>query len=97
MKELDDALSTKIIDQYTLDVIIQRVDFWLKNPPNMTCVNVVLSGNEALQFAITKEIIMHCANLTEQEAEWYIVMAGVNSELKKLAVLGVSPQDESKD
>ena len=37
---------------------------------------------------------MNTASITEQEAEWYILMAGVESELKKLALLGVRKNED---
>lgn len=93
MDELGDALATKIIDPYTLEVIQKRVDFLVNNPPNMVCVNVVLNDTSALKYAVVKDIIIHAANITEADADWYLLMSGVENELKKLAVIGVQTSD----
>jgi hypothetical protein len=89
MKELIDPLTTKLITPETLEIIQSRIEHLMRNPPNVVCVNVILNDISAMKFQIVKEIIMNTASVTEQEAEWYILMAGVESELKKLALLGV--------
>jgi len=89
MKELIDPLATKLITPETLEIIQSRIEHLMGNPPNVVCVNVILNDISAMKFQIVKEIIMNTASVTEQEAEWYILMAGVESELKKLALLGV--------
>lgn len=89
MKEITDPISTKLINSETLEIIQSRLDHLMTNPPNVVCVNVILNDVSAMKFQIVKEIVMNSASITEQEAEWYILMAGVESELKKLALLGV--------
>jgi len=89
MNELTDPLATKIITPAALEIIQKRIDSLMANPPNVVCVNVVLNDASAMRLQIVKEIVMNAAALTENEAEWYILMAGVESELKKLALLGV--------
>lgn len=87
--ELNDALGQKLIDSDTLRKIEDRVAFLTENPPNMICVNVVLTGTAALKHMICKEIIMLAAGVTEQDAEWYILRAGAERELSRLATIGV--------
>lgn len=94
MNALTDPLTTKIITPAALEIIQQRIDSLMANPPNVVCVNVILNDTSAMKFQIVKEIIMNAAALTESEAEWYILMAGAEAELKKLALLGVK-KDES--
>jgi hypothetical protein len=92
MEELGDALGTKIIDRATLDKIQERIQYLINNPPNILCVNVVLNDNAALKHAICKEIIMHSAGVTEQDADWYILRAGAERELNRLATIGVAKE-----
>jgi hypothetical protein len=89
MEQLEDALGKKIIDAQTLEIIQERVKYHTENPPNMICVNVVLNGVAALKHIICKEIIMNAANVSEQEADWYILRAGSERELSRLATIGV--------
>ena len=89
MEQLEDALGKKIIDAQTLEIIQERVKYHTENPPNMICVNVVLNGVAALKHIICKEIIMNAANISEQEADWYILRAGSERELSRLATIGV--------
>ena len=42
-----------------------------------------------LTSSITKEIIMNAANVTEQDADWYLVRSGTERELTRLATIGV--------
>jgi len=94
MNELGDALGTKLIDPQTLENIINRTEHLINNPPMMLCVNVVLNDQSALKYAIAKDVIMRCANIAEADADWYLLMRGVEEELKKLSVLGVVDQNE---
>ena len=89
MEQLEDALGKKIIDAQTLEIIQERVKYHTENPPNMICVNVVLNGVAALKHIVCKEIIMNAANVSEQEADWYILRAGSERELSRLATIGV--------
>jgi hypothetical protein len=43
----------------------------------------------ALKHIICKEIIMNAANVSEQEADGYILRAGSERELSRLATIGV--------
>ena len=86
--------STKLINSQTLEIIQSRLEHLMANPPNVVCVNVILNDVSAMKFQIVKEIVMNTASITEQEAEWYILMAGVESELKKLALLGVRKNED---
>jgi len=90
MDALEDALGKKIIDLHTLGIIQERVKNLVENPPNIVCVNVVLNGTAALRHMICKEIIMNGANVSEQDADWYILRAGAERELSRLATLGVA-------
>ena len=69
-----------------------RIKSLYENPPNTICVNVVLSGTAALKHAVCREIIKNTANITEKDADWYLVCAGAERELVKLAKLGVKNQ-----
>lgn len=89
MEPLNDPLGVKIIDSQTLEIIQERINYLLENPPNMICVNVILTGNAALKHLVCKEIIMNAANVTEQDADWYIVRSGAERELTRLATIGV--------
>lgn len=89
MEQLEDALGKKLIDAQTLEIIQERVKYHTENPPNMICVNVVLNGVAALKHIVCKEIIMNAANVSEQEADWYILRAGSERELSRLATIGV--------
>jgi hypothetical protein len=89
MEPLDDALSQRLLDAATLKIIQERIEYLTNNPPNMICVNVVLNGNSALKHAICKEIIMHASNITEQDADWYILRAGAERELERLSTISI--------
>ena len=97
MKEFPDALETKIIDSQTLETIISRVNYLTAHPPTTICVNSTLNDVSAMKFQIVKEIVMNAASITEEDATWYIIMAGVESELKKLALLGVRKDEIRTD
>jgi hypothetical protein len=97
MNELGDALGTNIIDSTTLKIIQDRVEYLMKNPPNLVCVNVILNDSSALEYSVVKDIIMNAANITEEQAAWYLIMAGVQSELRKLALVGVKLKDDTKN
>lgn len=86
MNNHEDVLGGKLLDEYTVELIKQRVDFWLANPPSMMCVNVVLTDMTALKYVIIKEIIMHCGGLSEQDADWYLLYSGIIKELDKLSI-----------
>lgn len=88
MENLGDALGTKLINQETLEIIKDKIQYLNENPPNTICVNVVLTGSAALKHAICKEIIKNTANVSDQDADWYIVCAGAERELVKLVKLG---------
>lgn len=92
--ELNDALGTKIIDMETLEKIQDRVRFLTENPPNMICVNVVLSGTAALKHVVARDIIVLASGVSEQEADWYLLCAGSERELTRLATVGVANSDE---
>ena len=87
--ELHDPLGNKIIDTATLELIQERVKALQENPPNLICVNVVLNGTDALKHMICREIISLGANLSEQDADWYILRAGAERELLRLATVSV--------
>jgi hypothetical protein len=87
--ELHDALGKKIIDSATLERIQNRVKELTENPPNLICVNVVLNGNAALKHMICREIIMQSADISEQDADWYILRSGAERELLRLATISV--------
>jgi hypothetical protein len=87
--ELHDALGKKIIDSATLEKIQERVKTLTENPPNLICVNVVLNGNAALKHMICREIVMHAADISEQDADWYILRSGAERELLRLATISV--------
>lgn len=95
--ELHDALGKKIIDAATLEKIQERVKALTENPPNLICVNVVLNGTAALKHMICREIIMNAADVSEQDADWYILRAGAERELLRLATVSVevSKTDEN--
>lgn len=92
--ELNDALGAKIIDMETLKRIQDRVKFLTENPPNMICVNVVLSGSSALKHMVARDIIVLASGVTEQEADWYLLCAGSERELSRLATIGVAETNE---
>ncbi len=89
MEELNDPLSGKILDKETLSIIESRINKIMENPPNVLCVNVVLNNTAALKHMICREIIMNAANISEQEADWYILRSGAERELLRLAAVGV--------
>jgi hypothetical protein len=97
MNELGDALGIKPIDRRVLESAIQDIQKMVENPPAMSCVNIFLNDNSALKYAIVKKIIMSCADITESEADWYLLMRGVEEELKKLSVLGVKITNDANN
>lgn len=96
MNKLNDVLSEKLIDRDTLEVLKSKVENVCNNPPNIVCVNVVLNGTYAIQYAILKEIISTSTNMTESEIGWYILCNGIEKEYQKMANLGVA-MDEPTD
>lgn len=95
--ELHDPLRNKIIDTATLELIQERVKALQENPPNLICVNVVLNGTDALKHMICREIISLGANLSEQDADWYILRAGAERELLRLATISVEQPKTDED
>ena len=95
--ELHDPLGNKIIDTATLELIQERVKALQENPPNLICVNVVLNGTDALKHMICREIISLGANLSEQDADWYIIRAGAERELLRLATISVEQPKTDED
>jgi hypothetical protein len=95
--ELHDPLGNKIIDTATLELIQERVKALQENPPNLICVNVVLNGTDALKHMICREIISLGANLSEQDADWYILRAGAERELLRLATISVEQPKTDED
>ena len=95
--ELHDALGKKIIDAATLERIQNRVKELTENPPNLICVNVVLNGNAALKHMICREIIMQSADISEQDADWYILRSGAERELLRLATISVEKPNNDQD
>jgi hypothetical protein len=89
METLGDALGKELIDAQKLAIIQERVQSLTTNPPDSICVNVVLNGTAALKYAICKEIIKVAANVTDKDADWYLVCSGAERELIKLTKLGV--------
>ncbi len=89
MEKLHDPLSEKLLDRETLNIIEERINHLMENPPNVLCVNVVLNNTAALKHLICREIIMNAANISEQEADWYILRSGAERELLRLAAIGV--------
>jgi len=89
MEILGDALATKLIDSETLKIIQERIKYLIENPPTMICVNVVLNEQSALKHMICREIIMNASNISENDADWYILRAGAERELERLAAVGV--------
>lgn len=92
--KLNDPLSTKIITSEKLKIVTEKIDKLTKNPPSMVCVNVILNGEFALKYMICKEI-MASVDITDQDSDWYLLCAGIESELKKLYTIGVV--DEKSD
>lgn len=84
---LNDALGLNLLDASAVKNIQDRVQYILENPPTMICVNVTLSGSDAMKHAIVKEIIMQGANLTSDDADWYILRSGSERELGKMAII----------
>ena len=95
--ELHDALGKKIIDSATLERIQNRVKDLTENPPNLICVNVVLNGNAALKHMICREIIMQSADISEQDADWYILRSGAERELLRLATISVETPNNDQN
>lgn len=89
MEQLGDALGIELIDSEKLNVIQSRIKHLTENPPNTICVNVVLNGVAALKHAICREITMAAGNVSEQDADWYILRAGAERELERLATVGI--------
>ena len=94
---MHDPLGNKIIDTATLELIQERVKALQENPPNLICVNVVLNGTDALKHMICREIISLGANLSEQDADWYILRAGAERELLRLATISVEQPKTDED
>ena len=89
MEQLGDALAQQSITKEMLEIVENKIKHWVENPPTTICVNVVLNDSAALKHIICKEIIMHLSNVTEQEADWYIVRSGAERELDKLTSIGI--------
>jgi hypothetical protein len=89
MEQLNDPLATNLIDAKTLSLSQERVKYLTENPPSMICVNVVLNGTAALKHLICKEIIVHASNVSDQDADWYILRSGAERELLRLATITV--------
>lgn len=97
MNEIGDALGIQHLDRRKLESIAKDVETIVKNPPTMTCVNIFLNDSSALKHAIIKKIIIGCTDITDTEADWYLLMKGVEEEMKKLSVLGVKLENEPRD
>jgi hypothetical protein len=89
MEDLGDALGKEIIDAEKLAILQDRIKSLTETPPTTICVNVVLNGTAALKHAICREIIKNAANISEKDADWYLVCAGAEKELVKLAKLAI--------
>lgn len=96
MEELTDALGVKLIDAETLNLVQEKIKNLIDNPPTFTTVNVVLNDNAALKHEICKNIIMIVGNCSEKDANWYLVRAGVERELQRLATIAIMPNEDTK-
>jgi hypothetical protein len=97
MEQLEDFLGKKVIDSTTLAAIQDKIKSIIDNPPTITSVHVILNDNAALKHEICKNLIMLAANVTEEEANWYIVRAGSERELERLATIAIKPNEETKN
>ena len=93
--KLNDPLNTVIISPEKLKIVTEKIDKLTKNPPGMVCVNVILNGEFALKYMICKEI-MATVDITDQDSDWYLLCAGIESELKKLSVIGVANEESNE-
>jgi hypothetical protein len=96
MDQLEDFLGKKMIDSTTLSLIQDKIKSIIENPPTITSVHVVLNDNSALKHEICKNLIMISANVSEEEANWYIVRAGAERELERLATIAIKPNEDTK-
>lgn len=84
---MDDILGKGLFTAEQMAILQERIKQTVESPPTMICVNVVLSGNDALKYAICRDIITTGANVPEETANWYIVRSGIERELAKMTVI----------
>jgi|688.fasta_scaffold07834_13 hypothetical protein len=96
MEELTDALGVKLIDSETLKLVQEKIKNILENPPTSSVVNVVLNDNAALKHEICKNLIMIAGQCSEEDANWYIVRAGAERELQRLATISIKSNGDTK-
>jgi hypothetical protein len=97
MEPLEDILGKKIIGSATLSAIQEKIKSITDNPPTITSVHVILNDNAALKHEVCKHLIMLAANVSEEVANWYIVRAGTERELERLATIAIKPNEETKN
>jgi hypothetical protein len=95
MDNLEDSLGAKSISPEIAEIISQKIDHLMTSPPTMLCVNVVLDGASALKHSVCREIIMNATGASEQDADWYILRAGGENEIRKLLAIVAALEDNN--